>query len=280
MADKNQFLERPATYGLPLLENGFRSTTEETFATFANSQLLDLDICYPETDLRRDGSDVSLTWYGHRTYWERDFDLCVKNAYHCQVQCKGTDFTFYRLRQSLKGPWHVRKSKQFDAFRSGKNFLVNGALRQIVNELACEYVDPAVENVRPLFFTSAASVYDWTKQNLILKDELSFLRLLEKESNRFKNHFAKFVRAVFPTEYKILNRAVEIFRNRFYPQDTEYDWRSGSIAGMFGECLERAKAELNCDDSERALFRQWQKTDWNKLKLKLPRRFRPTKLTK
>jgi hypothetical protein len=269
-ADWNHFWERPAASALPLPESGFRSKAEESIADLIRGQLLpDVSLRYVETQCRGYSDDLSTTWAGYRTYTTRDFDLDIgKSAY--QIQVKGSDFYYHRLKESLEDKSEYWRRRQFVYLRAELlNFIVRGSVNLLVTNYSSEFV-------RPTFYVSKRSIALWEKELGPLADSKSLRKLLRKESDRMWSYFTRFIRAIFPEESEVLDHAVDLFllSHASISQEAEISkWCTGAIVNLFQRSLLRAKIELDYDDSEQAARRQWKSLKFYEIKKRLPRRF-------
>jgi hypothetical protein len=273
-ADWNHFWERPAAAALPLPESGFRSQAEESIANLIRGQLLpDVSLRYAETECVGFSDDQSITWHGFTTFTTRDFDLDIgKNSY--QIQVKGSDFYYHRLKESLEDKSQYWRRRQFVSLRAE---LLNFAVRGIVNILVTNY---SSQFVRPTIYLSKRTIGLWEKELGTLPDSKSLRKLLRKESDRMWLYFIRFIRAIFPKESEVLDHAVDLFllSHASNCQEAESsEWCTGAIVDLFQRSLLRAKIELDYDDSEQAARRQWKSLKFYEIKKRLPRRFRATK---
>jgi hypothetical protein len=291
----------------------FRSSAEHKFDTLINAQLFpDLSLSYSESkprsfdakeswfdqhgkwERRSTCSEVSLNWSGRRTFWVRDFDLSFKNHTRLrfssrtenqplfdeyQVQVKGANFLYHWAKDSCAGDLQAKYypkeyQARFRKFLRLRNALLNFALRNLTNSLSHGYVLPETELVRKLLHVSASSINAWTKSKLTLDWSHQLLSLLQKESARFEDYWWDFLKALLPQEYRILVRAVNLFKD-FASENPSLMWTQGQVARHFSGCLQLAKEQVGYDDSYSAVFRSWLRLDFSTFRFNLPKPFKP-----
>lgn len=150
-------------------------------------------------------------------------------------------------------------------------------LRDECNYLFLDYVCPEIKEVRALAYVSAVSAKAWNKKSTILKNSGELADLLVTETERFRDYYTRVINAVFPTEAKIIRRAIEIFRHKYNPADHP-GWTCTDVSFSLRKCLWQAKDEVNYDDAGPiATDRRW----YYKLRfdnLRLPPNFQPTSM--
>lgn len=129
------------------------------------------------------------------------------------------------------------------------------------------------ELIRPLRYASAVSINHWYDHDLSLPDTDALISLFSKEDRRYREHREQFLKVVFPEYNSIILSARELFETLAEPKT---GWTSGLVAKAYGECLIKAKAEANFDDSEAANFRRWYEFSFDEVKNRLPAKFKPT----
>jgi hypothetical protein len=202
-----------------------------------------------------------------------------------QVQVKGTAFLYRHFKDSCNDSVDDRYlliryhkldfQSKFRRFYRLRLNLLNFALHSITNTLSNTYVDKAHELVRPIFYVSARSINNWTRNKLRLPDSSALLELLQTEDERFRDYWSDFFAALLPKEASILNRAVAMFESVALENPTT-EWTQALVAQVFDACLTDAKTEFNYDDSYNAVFRTWMSLDFLDVKEQLPKKLTPT----
>lgn len=269
---RNSALKRPATHGLKQGQSrrgqrkvvpDLRSWAEDKRIgfLFVHRDFIDLACRYPELSYPERSSDVSCSFHSHITYWTRDFDEEIGDDCF-QTQVKGTDWLFKAFEDSLSDVTvyspkaFIQKRKKFKRVLKA---LLDMKIRTITNRLQIKL---KVKDVLPLRYQSNRSLCQWQKDfKEIFKytqNEETLLALCKKESRRFINYHDRWLANIFPEHHNVIAYAKELFAPRINSGE-EKQWTALAVAEVFARCLKEAKAELNFDDSELAIFRLWRK---------------------
>ncbi len=259
---------RPATTGLSAPEPR-RSEAEAAFELFVHSQLLPLQIAYPETDTPHDCNDLFVGWDGHFYAGVRDYDIDDGDS-KLQVQVKGIANLFYRARDTFK----KHCARRYRALRTD---LFNLLLRVHQNRVFCEFADIELRPVALVSATSARSWYAKSEKGKRLKDKDALVTLLEKETDYVLEYLLDFARAVYPKEYAVLEHTIEQIERLASSTSDESKINLCELLELYRDVLAESKAELRYSGSFASDYFLANTTCWHEIKAKLPKRFTRTK---
>jgi hypothetical protein len=125
---------------------------------------------------------------------------------------------------------------------------------------------------------SAATAKLWKKQAITLKNSDRLLDVLEIEDEKFTEFYRAYIQAVFPVQLKINHRTVQIFREKYRPEDHP-DWTCIDVVEALRKCQFQAKHEFDyCDyDASHKSYHHWY-WELHFDELELPRKFQPTSM--